>query len=259
MNTKKLMPKPENHLALLDRIVIVLVGTSDPGNIGSAARAMKTMGLTKMRLVAPVHAPEGKAFARASGADDVMNQAETYTDLGAAIGDCVAVIGASARLRSLPWPVEEPREAAEIALAELAADDEGGKVAFVFGREKSGLSNEELELCRLLVHIPANPDYSSLNLAASVQVIAYELRVAALSGSVEPVIRETPLAPAEDVERFFTHLEQVLTDVGFLKPHNPKQLMRRLRRLFHRAELDQNEANILRGVLTAVERSRQSQ
>lgn len=237
---------------LLSRIRIVLVATTHPGNIGATARAMKTMGLSDLRLVAPKCFPDEAATARASGADDILNNAVVCDTLEDALADAVLVCGASARLRSLPLPVLPPRESAEKAVVTA----QHSPVACVFGRESSGLNNDELERCHHLLNIPANPDYSSLNLAAAVQVMAYELRTAALAAAAtqQDQVPATPLASAEDMARFYAHLEQTMLDTGFLNPDNPRQLMRRLRRLFNRAQPDQNEVNILRGILSSFKR-----
>lgn len=234
---------------MLDQIRIVLVETTHPGNIGGAARAMKNMGLARLSLVNPLYFPHAEATARASGADDLLAAAEVHPTLDAALAGCTLVFGTTARARSIPWPAVDPREAAQRALA--AAPQ--GPVAFVFGREHSGLSNEELDRCNYLLHIPTNPEYASLNLAAAVQVVAYELRMATQQGPVMAA-DATPLGSAHERELFYGHLEDVLTELRFLDPNNPKHLMRRLRRLFNRAELDRNEINILRGILTAVQR-----
>jgi TrmH family RNA methyltransferase len=231
---------------------LVLSRTSHPGNIGAAARAMKTMGQRRLYLVNPLRYPSADATARASGADDVLEKAVVCASLEEAIQDVVLVLGASARLRSLHVPVLTPREAAAL----IAGESEPALTAVLFGNEQSGLSNEELDRCHYLVQIPSNPDYSSLNLAAALQVICYELRCAALSG-IPAALRETgEFATLAQVERFYSHLEKVLIEIGFLDPDNPRYLMRRLRRLFARVRLDQNEVNILRGILTAVEKSR---
>lgn len=227
---------------------VVLVETSHPGNIGAAARAMKTMGLTRLALVRPRHYPSAEASARASGATDLLDQAGVFDTLPEALDGCGLVIGASARQRALPWPLIAPRACGR-RVVEAASR---GEVGLVFGREQSGLTNDELQRCNLLVQIPANPAYSSLNLAMAVQVIAYEIRVAAGGESELPVGREAPLAPAEELELFFGHLQRALTRVGFLNPQNPRQLMLRLRRLFNRAELDDNEIAIMRGILSAL-------
>jgi len=234
---------------MLTNIRIVLVETTHPGNIGATARAMKNMGLTRLYLVKPHRYPSHEASARAAGADDVLAQARLCETLDEALEGCGTVFGASARSRSISWPQLNPREAAARAVQTGA----GGEVAFVFGREHAGLSNLELDRCNYLVTIPTNPEFASLNVAAAVQVLSYELRVAAQEATPTPMLNE-PLASAEERERFYRHLEEVLLDLEFLNPDNPKHLMRRLRRLFNRVELDCNEVNILRGILTAVER-----
>lgn len=235
---------------MLKNIRIVLVETSHPGNIGATARAMMNMGLEHLYLVQPKKFPSADATARASGATGILTNAVVCGDLDQAIADCAFVYGASARLRSLPWPVVEPRECAAQALDEAAS----GPVALVFGREHSGLSNEELERCQALVNIPTNPNFSSLNVAAAVQVLAYELRLAARDvdggGAVEAARDDEP-ASAEDMAGLYAHLESSLVDIDFLDPDNPRQLMRRLKRLFNRARLERTEVNILRGILTA--------
>ncbi|HHJ17720.1 MAG TPA: RNA methyltransferase [Gammaproteobacteria bacterium] len=226
--------------------VIVLINTSHPGNIGAAARAMKNMGLGHLRLVDPQQYPSAEATARASGADDVLAAAQSFASLDEAVADCTLVIGASARSRSLPVPMLDPRGCAAL----VHSQPDPGRVAVLFGRERSGLTNDELDRCHHLVQIPTNPEYPSLNIAAAVQVIAYELRLAA--GIAEPAAApETDYASAEQMEQFYTHLEQTLIALDFLDADNPRQLMRRLRRLFTRSRPDQNEINILRGILTA--------
>lgn len=233
-------------------IRIVLVGTTHPGNIGASARAMKNMGVTELALVNPRYFPHEDAAARASGAVDILEKATVVASLAEAIADCVYVVGASARPRAINWPYMEPRACA----AKLRAESRRGPVAAVFGPEKSGLSNSDLDLCDALLTIPTDPGFSSLNLAMAVQVVSYELRAAegpAAQADYEP---DAPLATSEDQERFYAHLERVLTDIGFLDRDNPRHLMRRLRRLFLRARPDQNEINILRGILTAVARGR---
>lgn len=250
---------------MLERIRIVLIGTSHPGNIGAAARAMKTMGLSQLSLVAP--RGEGitdESIARASGADDILAAARLCHSLDEAVADCHWVVGASARSRHLPWPLCSPRAFSERLPGELAAGE--GGVALIFGREDTGLSNEELQRCHTHVHIPTSESYSSLNLAAAVQVLAYECRQAWLSsvatdtpaGAEAPapfgVTWDNPLAPHADTERFFEHLERTLVDIGFHDPDNPRQLMARLRRLFLRSRPDAMEINILRGVLGRIDR-----
>jgi tRNA (cytidine32/uridine32-2'-O)-methyltransferase len=234
-------------------IRIVLVGTTHPGNIGAVARAMKNMGLTDLALVEPRYFPHEEATTRASGAHDLLENAMITETLEEAIADCVYVAGASARPRALNWPFLDCRDAA----ARLIRESAGGTVAAVFGPEKAGLSNSDLDHCDTLLTIPTNPDFSSLNLAMAVQVLTYEIRSAQADKQPE-YEADAPLATGEELERFYTHLEQVLTDVNFLDPDNPRLLMRRLRRLFIRARPDKNEVNILRGFLTSVDRMRKN-
>jgi len=231
-------------------IRIVLVGTTHPGNIGAVARAMKNMGIQDLALVSPLRFPHNEATARASGAVDILKNASVTDSLAEAIKDCVYVAGASARSRSINWPTLEPRECA----GKLLEESQAGPVAAVFGPEKYGLTNEHLDLCDALLTIPTNPDFSSLNLGMAVQVLTYELRAAGIDRSPSSYEADAPLATSGDMEYFYTHLEDVLTDLEFLNPDNPRHLMRRLRRLFIRARPDQNEVNILRGILAAVER-----
>jgi TrmH family RNA methyltransferase len=230
-------------------IRIVLVSPSHPGNIGATARAMKNMGLDRLVLVNPEVFPHAEATARASGADDVLAGAQLCHTLPEALADCRLIIGASARLRSLAWPQLEPRACGERLVTE-AAD---GPVALVFGRERAGLTNDELALCHYLAHIPANPAYSSLNIAAAVQIFTYEIRLA--SGAPAPAMRQAEFPPATGVqmEGFFAQLEQTLIGVDAVKSGQMITLMRRLRRLFQRARPDQNEINILRGFLSAIQ------
>lgn len=230
----------------------VLVNTSHPGNIGAAARAMKNMGLADLCLVAPQEFPSAEATARASGADDLLADARVVAQLDTAVADASLVIGASARSRTLPVPMLNPRECAELVMQQ----PDGELSALLFGRERTGLTNEELDRCHYLVQIPTNPDYPSLNVAAAVQVIAYELRMAAGIAS-DKVEKSHRYATAEEMEQFYRHLEEALIGIEFLDPDNPRQLMRRLRRLFGRVRPNENEINILRGILTAVDRLRQ--
>jgi len=234
---------------MLNQIRIVLVNTSHPGNIGSVARAMKTMGLSDLYLVAPQEFPHQKAYEMAVSASDVLDEATVVGSLDEAVSDCRYVVGTSARTRVIPWPKLTPRELANNLKQETATH----QVAILFGCEQSGLSNDELERCHAHVEIPANPVYSSLNLAQAVQIIAYECYVASLDRSlIEPTLGYR-LASADEMEKFFTHLQEVMVRVDFLKPNQPRKLMTRLRRLFLRARVDENEMNILRGILTAVE------
>ncbi|QWP79129.1 RNA methyltransferase [Lysobacter sp. K5869] len=237
------------------RIRIVLVGTQHPGNIGSAARAMKTMGLSRLILAAPEKAPDRDSYALAAGADDVLAAAAIVPDLAAAVADCHFVLGCTARSRRIALEQFDPRRAAALCDARARA---GGEVALVFGRERTGLENEELQLCHAAVHIPANPAYSSLNLAAAVQVLSYELRMAALAaagGEGEAGERREPPASHAQMEGFFGQLGQALDAIDFHKGRVPEAAMHKLRRLFLRAELDEREVRLLRGVLADVERT----
>jgi TrmH family RNA methyltransferase len=228
---------------------IILVGTTHPGNIGATARAMKNMGLTDLMLVKPKIFPHEDATARASGAEDILESARVVSSLDEALRDCTYVAGASARARSIGWPSMTPRECAQ----RLAEESSHGTTAVVFGPEKAGLTNDDIDRCNTLLTIPTEPGFSSLNLAMAVQVVSYELRVAGMTQEEPAADPESPPATSAERENFYTHLEEVLTRSGFLDPDNPRLLMRRLRRLFVKAELDQNEVNILRGMLAAVD------
>ena len=229
---------------------IVLVGTTHPGNIGAAARAMRTMGLERLSLVAPREFPSAEANARAAGADAVLAQARVFATLAEALAGCRYVVGASARLRALPFATVGPREAAP----RLVAESRHGEAAVVFGRESSGLSNDELASCHALLHIPADAAYRSLNLGMAVQIVAYELRLAMLAATAaRPAVeRRDPLASVDELEHFYGHLERTLVAAGFLNPANPRHLMLRLRRLFNRALPEEKEVRILRGILSAL-------
>lgn len=237
-----------------DRIRVVLVGTQHPGNIGSAARAMKTMGLSRLVLVAPERAPDADSYALAAGADDVLAAAEIHQTLADAVADCRLVLGCTARSRRIALEELEPRAAGARAVREAQG---GGEIALVFGRERTGLSNDEYELCHVAVHIPANPDYSSLNLAMAVQVLSYEIRLASLAA--EPLAeeggeREEPPASHAEMESFFAQLADTLDAIDFHKGRAPESAMRKLRRLFLRAQPDPREVRILRGVLADAQR-----
>lgn len=239
---------PQLRMKRLAHVRIVLVGTTHPGNIGAAARAMKNMGLSDLALVAPKVFPSGEATARASGADDILAGAKVCSNLEEAIADRELVIGASARLRAIPWPQLDPRECAgKVAGSPV-------KTALLFGREHSGLDNEELERCHYLLHIPCDPAFSSLNVAAALQVVAYELFLASAAEPKPLQAPMSPLATAEQMESFYQHLDTALHEVRFLheKKSSPS-LMRRLRRIFNRVRLEQKEIHILRGILTAVQ------
>lgn len=243
---------------MLDQIKIVLVNTTHSGNIGAAARAMKNMGISQLVLVDPIAEIDGDAIVRASGASEILDSCVIVSSLEEAVADCGLVIGTSARGRHIPWPLCSPRECADKA---KKAVSNSNRVALVFGRESRGLTNEELHKCNAHVHIPTNPDFSSLNIAAAVQVLCYEMRIAALDTetSAEKVGQwgvewDYELAPHGDMERFFEHLKNSLVDIGFLDPKTPKQLMTRLRRMFQRTALDKMEVSMMRGILAAVQR-----
>jgi tRNA (cytidine32/uridine32-2'-O)-methyltransferase len=233
----------------LSQVRIVMIGTTHPGNIGAAARAMKNMGLTDLALVEPKVFPSDEAVARAAGAGDILDAARLCGTLEEAIADCERVIGASARLRSIPWPQLDPRECAALVTGSRA------KTAILFGREHSGLSNEDLERCHYLLHIPCNPEYSSLNVAAALQVVSYELFYAS-SAQAAAILTEAPsYATGEQMESFFGHLEEVLRDSRFLhESKHEASILRRLRRIFNRAHPEEAELHLLRGILSAVQR-----
>lgn len=236
----------------LDNIHIILVETSHSGNIGSTARAMKTMGLSKLRLVAPKQTIDEQALALAAGAKDLLEQTEIFDTFEEAIGDCELVVGTSARLRHLQSSLIEPRACGELVVTRAKQ----GNVALVFGRERVGLTNEELLKCHYHLNFPTNPDYGSLNLAMAVQLACYEVRMAylALSSDLQKNHENPPLASypnAAQLEHFFTHTEQLYTELGFIR--NPA-VIQKLRRLYQRAELETAELNLLHGMLTAVEK-----
>lgn len=240
------------------RIRIVLVGTQHPGNIGAAARAMKTMGLARMVLVAPEKLLDEAAYRRSAGAEDVMGDAPVLATLAEAVADCQLVLGCTARSRRVALEELLPRDAAGRAVASAA---EGGEVAMVFGRERTGLTNEELQLCHVAVHIPSDPAFSSLNLAAAVQVLAYELRLALLAGDADGVpapddARQPTRQPAThaQMEGFFGQLADTLDAIDFHKGRAPESVLRKLRRIFLRAALGEGEVRLLRGILADAQR-----
>lgn len=261
--------------SLLDRVRIVLVNTSDCRNIGSAARAMKTMGLSQLVLVDPIEMPNGQAQALSAGATDVLANAKVVNNLSEAIEDCGLVVGTSARSRTLPWPMLEPRGCGE----KMVAEANEYPVALVFGRESSGLTNDELQLCHFHVQIPANPDYSSLNLAMAVQTLSYEVRTSYLLSlddtreedstgngtyigkkSIEKKVNaksdEDELYPVtQETERFYQHVENALTATGFIGDKHPGLVLTKLRRLFNRARPDVKEIKMMRGILASIERA----
>ncbi len=239
---------------LLAHLRFVLVRTSHPGNIGAAARAIRTMGFHHLGLVAPQSFPHGEATALAAGATDVLEAAVVSDDLASAIGDSRFVLGATARRRGVALDELSPREAAARMLAALARGD---GVAVLFGNERTGLENEEIQLCHAAISIPSDPTYSSLNLAQAVQVIAWELRMAWLQGAAvaAPVAeRADPPAGGSELESFFGHLAQTLDDIDFHKGRAPETILQRLRRLFLRAQPDSRELRILHGILADTQR-----
>jgi TrmH family RNA methyltransferase len=232
-------------------IRIVLVRPTHPGNVGATARAMKNMAMRSLYLVEPERFPSPEATDRAAGADDVLDSAVICTSLDEALKDCHLVIGTSARPRRIEWPTLDPAAGA----SRLVEGARQGPVALLFGQERTGLLNSELDRCHFVVTIPADQAYSSLNLASAAQILAYEIYRAVLAGRQGEATeaREGRLASSDDMQRFYQHLEEVLQQIGFLDPENPRYLMRRLMRLFNRAGMDDNEMNILRGILTAIQ------
>lgn len=236
-----------------EAIRMVMVNTTHPGNIGAAARAIKNMGLSQLVLVAPKDYPSDKAVWRAAGALDVLDKVQVVETLDEAIADCGLVIGTSARERRIPWPLLTPRECGDLSWAEA----EKHPVAIVFGREDRGLTNEELHKCNYHVHIPANPEYSALNISAALQVIVYEIRMSYLAWKEgkAPHFDDWDMPPAkhEEMEHYYSHLESTLESLKFLDPDNPRQTVTRMRRLFNRVRMDQMELNIMRGMLTSIQ------
>ena len=238
---------------MLDNVRIILIGTSHPGNIGSAARAMKTMGLTDLVLIDPECEVDGKSVALSAGASDVLKNHKVYKTLDQGIEDCGLVVGASARPRTLDWPMLDPREMG----VKVASEGKKHKVALVFGRENSGLTNDELQKCHFHVFIPANPDYSSLNLAMAVQTLSYEVRMAFLASESFPeVVEEYPRAA--DFEGMLEHLQKTLFQIGFIVPAHPGLVMDKLRRLLNRARPEINELRMLRGIFSSMQKSIES-
>ncbi|ELF6477354.1 tRNA (cytosine(32)/uridine(32)-2'-O)-methyltransferase TrmJ [Vibrio cholerae] len=238
---------------MLERVKVVLVGTTHSGNIGSAARAMKVMGLSQMVLVDPQCQVDAQAIALAAGASEIALNAQIYPTLEAAVADCGLVVGTSARSRTLEWPMLEPRECGE----KLIGEAKQHSVAMVFGRERTGLTNDELQLCHYHVCVPANPEYSSLNLAMAVQLLSYEVRMAylALQQSSQSSTLQEEYPRHQELERFYAHLEQVIMQTEFISAQQPGQVMNKLRRMFTRARPEAQEINILRGILTSVQKS----
>jgi tRNA (cytidine32/uridine32-2'-O)-methyltransferase len=236
-------------MIMLDSIKIVLVETSHPGNIGATARAMKTMGLKNLVLVQPKYFPHPEATAMASGADDILEQAKVVNCFSEAIADCHFVYGCTARARDLEWPMLLPRELSEQSYQNL---QNGLNIAIVFGRERTGLTNEELWLCHAGVHIPTSPVYRSLNVAQAVQIICYELYQGQANTAFHSLSSDVVSSSA--MQQFYQHLEQVLIDIQFMRADEPKRLLPKLRRLFNRCQIQASEMNILRGILTQVQK-----
>jgi len=239
---------------MLENTRIVLVNTSHPGNIGAAARAMKNMGLSRLYLVDPKERPTFESYSRAAGADDVLGNAVITDSLADALKGCVWVAGTSARVRMVRWPTYGPRECSAICRDK----SEQGDIAIVFGRERTGLTNEELEMCNALVHIPTNAEYSSLNVAAAVQVLCYEVRMALLShpdvaAEKTRTAKEDMPATTDQLEGMYQHMYQMMDDIGFFGKTNPEVIMRRLKSLFNRAQATKREVAILRGIFSAAQ------
>ena len=238
---------------LLKNIRIVMVNTSHPGNIGAAARAMKNMGLEKLYLVEPKDYPSLEAIHRSVGAVDILDDAIVVKDLDEAISDCVWVAGTSARFRTIEWPILEPKECIDKALENI----EQGEIAIVFGNETSGLTNEQMERCNALLHIPTNPEFSSLNIAAAIQVVCYEFRQALVKVRVTTPKgskhRYDTMANAAQLEGMYGHIRDALDQLGFFGTKNPDVMMRRLKGLFSRAETTQREVSIIRGICAAIQ------
>ena len=235
----------------LSSIRIILVATSHPGNIGSTARAMKTMGLNSLYLVKPKSFPDYKAKEMAAGADDVLDNAIVTETLEEALKGCQLILATSARPRGLSLPGLVPASGADL----VSQQSDSTQVAIVFGREHAGLTNEELSKCHYHINIPSDPEYSSLNLSQAVQIIAYELRMKLLAPKAVVSLRDDEYATADEVEQFYEHLKEVFVEIKFLKTSNPRRLMQRVRRLFNRVNLEKMEVSILRGMLSQVQKS----
>ena len=240
----------KNNIESLDSIKIVLVGTSHPGNIGASARAMKNMGFKNLCLVSPKDFPSDVATYRSKAAKDILENAEIHADLKNAISDCQLVIGTSARGRTVPWPVMSPKEAAK----DVRKNATNSKVAIVFGREDRGLTNEELGLCNIHVHIPTDVEYSSLNLSQAVQILVYEVRVSFIENLDEEEVWDVDFANNEQTERLINHMDELMQQVEFYDVDNPRKLLLRVRRFFKRSKIDVMEANIFRGLFATIQK-----
>ena len=234
----------------LNSIKVVLVGTTHPGNIGATARAMKNMGIVNMALVEPKEFPSDIATYRSKAAKDVLENAEVFDTLKMAISDCELVIGTSARERKVPWPILNPKDASQ----EVSRGSLNNKVAVVFGREDRGLTNEELGLCNLHVHIPTDPEYSSLNLSQAVQIMVYEIRSAILENEGNEGNWDVEFADNDQTERLISHMDELMQEVDFYEIDNPRKLLLRVRRFFKRSRLDVMEVNIFRGLFAAIQK-----
>jgi len=236
---------------LLNSVKVVLVGTTHPGNIGATARAMKNMGILDLALVEPKEFPSDVATFRSKAAKDILEKASVHRSLAEAISECELVVGTSARERTVPWPVLNPREAAK----EMHKSSRNGQVAIVFGREDRGLTNEELGLCNFHVHIPSDPEYSSLNLSQAVQILAYEIRLSYLQDqNVNKDYWDVELANNEQTERLINHMDELMQEVDFYDVENPRKLLVRVRRFFKRSKIDVMEANIFRGLFATIQK-----
>ena len=237
------------------QLKIILVETSHPGNIGASARAMKNMGVHELVLVNPQCYPHEDAFSRASGAEDILERAEIKHSLKEAIKDCNFVAAATARSRNINWPTLGPKDCA----SKIIQENRKGYCAVVFGPEQSGLKNEDIDHCNALLNIPVDPNFTSLNLSMAVQIFCYELRMSFIENLSSSSESDLPLASLEEMENFYEHLEGLLVKNEFLDPSNPRHLMRRIRRLFVKAAPDQNEVNILRGMLSSFEQNEEKE
>ena len=245
-----MMQEKVHSTDLLNSVKVVLVGTTHPGNIGASARAMKNMGIVNLALVKPKDFPSNQAIYRSKAAKDVLESAQIYENLEDAVSDCELVIGTSARGRTVPWPILSPKEAAD----RVAVHSENNKVAIVFGREDRGLTNQELGLCNSHVHIPADPEYSSLNLSQAVQILVYEIRVSILKDQECEEYWDVDLATNEQTERLIDHMDELMKEVEFYDVQNPRKLLLRVRRFFKRSSIDVMEANIFRGLFAAIQK-----
>jgi len=249
--TQYIRPRKKMTMTALKNIRIVLIEPSHPGNIGATARSMKTMGLENLYLVRPKRFPNKEANTLAAAAEDVLTRAHVLEDASEAIQDCQYIFGTTSRRRSDNWKIVTPRECAQ----KLFTSKYTAKSAILFGRESSGLTNQELDLCSYLIHIPANPEYMSLNLASAVQVVSYELYLASLQLKAKHTMPKQDIADSSETEFLYEHFEQVLSNIGFLNTKNPAKLMRKLRKMLNRRSLTKEEVQILRGILASIQKN----